>query len=403
MALQYPGDWKFDGVGFGVPPFAVADFLNLLTTIAEDSWPLIESFKASFGRTYRSSSFSFAVGDLETAMQNQAGNAAAFVDALWKSIEVAKEEGAKTPSHHTVNKYLERHHIPLRVNPPHLELTADGSVVDGGQPVASEAVTRMSFTLGDIVGSGGYGTVYRATRETSVATFEYAVKLLDPSPFVDNVEKARERFAREVTLLSSLQHRAIVTLIDAGVTSERKAYIAMPFIHGQDLRTACQTLEVSAVLDVFIEILRGLQAAHAAHIIHRDLKPTNIIVRSSDSQPIIVDFGAAYKLDDLDANTLTTAAVGTLGYIPSEVIANPKLRSPRQDVYACGVMLYEVFAGRKPDPSNYLPLGDVRAELAELDVIIRGAIAGETTRTASAEAFALQLETVKARRRGTDR
>jgi serine/threonine protein kinase len=100
-------------------------------------------------------------------------------------------------------------------------------------------------------------------------------------------------------------------------------------------------------------------------------------------------------MDDLDAASLTSYAVGTLGYIPSEIAADPKQRSAAQDIYACGVMLYEVFAGRLPDPLNYAPLSAIRVELRPLDAIVRAAISGVGTRTRSASDFASQLSAIR--------
>lgn len=88
---------------------------------------------------------------------------------------------------------------------------------------------------------------------------------------------------------------------------------------------------------------------------------------------------------------MTTSEVGTIGYIPSEVIANPKLRSPRQDVYACGIMLYEGLASRQPDPNNYQPLAEVKKEYSVIDPIITKAIAKDSQRMNSAKAFADHL------------
>jgi hypothetical protein len=371
MALRYPGEWKFDGVGFGVPPDAVDDFARLLLKTAGNSKDLIERFKRSFGRMQTSSSWEWAVQDLESGMRDQAENAAAFVDAVWECIEAAKESGVTVPTPSTVNRMLVTHHIALRLEPPDLKLTIAGSVTDG-PPASSSADSghQLPFVLGEEIGRGGYGTVYKATRTTNVATFEYAVKLFEPSPFIENVDKARQRFEREIRALSAVQHRAIVQLVDAGITSEQRAYIAMPLIVGANLAVACQHGELRPILEVFVEILRALQTAHEASVIHRDLKPTNVMVRASDRQPIIVDFGASYIRDELSEKNLTTTVVGTRGYIPPEVLADPALRSNRQDVYACGAMLYQLLAGRLPSTSEYAPLEAVKPEYRRLDPVI---------------------------------
>ena len=146
---------------------------------------------------------------------------------------------------------------------------------------------------------------------------------------------------------------------------------------------------------MFVEVLRALEYAHAGGVIHRDLRPMNILVRTSDRQPIILDFGAACVLDEMDTTGLTTHAVGTLGYIPSEVLADPGLKTPLHDVHTCGVMLYEVLAGQRPDPANYSPLTLVDEAFDFLDDIVARAIAGVDQRTGSAAEFANQLESLR--------
>jgi serine/threonine protein kinase len=191
----------------------------------------------------------------------------------------------------------------------------------------------------------------------------------------------------KINILKQLQHRAIVAYIEAGIDWDGKPYILMPLIEGVNLREAVAGHDLQTILQVFAEILMALDYAHSLNIIHRDLKPSNILVRSSDHQPIIVDFGCAYLLDNADASSLTTTLVGSLGYIPSEVMSNPKLRSPLHDVFACGVMLYEVLAGTRPDLHDYQPLARVKKEFGVIDPVIRDAIAPASARIGSASSF----------------
>ena len=397
MALEYPGEWKFEGVGFGVPPEAVREVFELVLEISGDSKSAVEDFKSAFGSVSSSSSFDWAVSDLDSAIKSRASNAATFVDGLWSGIESAKSEGLKVPSARVVNKLLEKHGIPLRVEPPHLVLTdADAIIVEGNAKGGSSSSPTPLFTLGDKIGAGGYGVVYKATRATAVSEFEYAVKILDPSPFVTDYEKALLRFQREVKAMQLLQHRAIVLYYEAGLTIDKKPYVVMPYINGKDLRSATSGQPLDATLRMFLEVTAALAYAHGLKVLHRDLKPTNIVVRESDQQPIILDFGSAYLLDYLDSNSLTSNVVGTIGYIPTEVVADPKLRSPLQDVYACGVMLYECVAGWMPDPADYVPLAEIDEAYEPLDPVVRKAISGAAKRTKTAAELHEQLATVHA-------
>lgn len=385
MSLNYPGEWKFEGIGFGVPPNAVEEFFQLLIEIGGTSKDAIENFKSAFGNTGSSSSLGWAVTDLSSAMTAYAANAAAFVDSLWSCIEYAESAELKVPPVRFLNKILEKHSVPLVIDPPNLKALGGDAVIVAsvGDESASTNPTPL-FKLGDKIGSGGYGVVYKATRGTAVSEFEFALKLLDPSPFVDDHEKAIKRFQREVKAVQLLQHRAIVPYYEAGMTLDNKPYLVMPYIDGVDLRSAAEALLLPDILKMFEEITGALGYAHNLNVIHRDLKPRNVIVRKSDQQAIILDFGSAYLLDYLDSDSLTTNVVGTLGYIPIEVLANPKARSPLQDIYACGVMLYECMGGHLPDPTDYEPLAGIDPTYKPFDDVIQGAIAGAKKRTSSA-------------------
>lgn len=398
MGLEYPGEWKFEGIGFGVPPSAVEEFFSLLLEIGGNSKEAVEEFKAAFGSSGSSSSLDWAITDLSGAMTGRASNAAAFVDSVWSSIESAKELALKVPSVKLINRILEKHAVPLVIDPPNLKALGGDAVIVAAAVGGGSASANLTplFKLGDKVGSGGYGVVYKATRGTAVSEFEFALKLLDPSPFVDDYEKAVKRFQREVKAVQLLQHRAIVPYYEAGITLDNKPYLVMPYIDGVDLRSAAETLLLPDILRMFEEVTGALGYAHGLNVIHRDLKPRNIIVRKSDQQPIILDFGSAYLLDYLDSDSLTTNVVGTAGYIPIEVLSNPKARSPLQDIYACGVMLYECIAGHVPDPTDYDPLSDIDESYAPMDEVIRSAIAGAKKRTSSAKELMHQLQDVRA-------
>ena len=391
MPLEYPGEWKFDGLNERIPGEAISDFHEVILKIASGSsqrWNIIERFKSAFGRSGSSSTESWAESDLYSAMSDYANNAALFVDALWSGIEnVEKQVGV--PSFAYINKLLSQHEIPLIINPPKLVLKrGDASVVESEASNTTGGLDSGHVYLkGDELGRGGYGIVYKVTRKTSVADFEFAMKVLDPSPFNEDLDRALARFRREIKILKQLQHRAIVAYIEAGVDWDGKPYILMPLIEGLNLREAVAGHDLKTILQVFAEILMALDYAHSLDIIHRDLKPSNILVRSSDNQPIIVDFGCAYLLDNANASSLTTTLVGSLGYIPSEVMSNPKLRSPLHDVFACGVMLYEVLAGTRPDLNDYQPLALVKKEFGVLDPVIRNAIAPASSRIESASSF----------------
>lgn len=332
VSLNYPAEWKFEGVGFPMPGQAQSEFFDLLIQIADGSQSVIEVFQTKFGGNGSSTSLGWARSDLDVAMSSRCINAALFIDSLWASIEWAQKADLKTPAPRVLNAVLRKHGVPLSIEPPSLALTKpDAVIVDAGaSAIAAQEGGKLApmFVLGEQIGSGGYGVVYKAVRSTAVGEFEYALKVLDPSPFVDDYENALKRFQRETKALQSLQHRAIVQHFEAGVTLDRKPYVVMPLIVGSNLRVAASRMEARAIVGMFVEITGGLAYAHSQGVLHRDLKPTNVLVRDSDTQPIIVDFGSAYLLDLLDSDSLTNRVVGTIGYIPIEVLNNPKFARP---------------------------------------------------------------------------
>jgi serine/threonine protein kinase len=148
----------------------------------------------------------------------------------------------------------------------------------------------------------------------------------------------------------------------------------MQLIEGKNLRDAAAEMAPEQILLTFLEFTAGLEFAHAKDVLHRDLKPSNILVRRSDQQPIVLDFGLACAFDEADSQSLTTGTVaGSLGYMPPEVQIDPKARSPLHDVYSCGVILYELFARKRPDTTDYQSLAAVEPKLAVLDSIVERA------------------------------
>jgi hypothetical protein len=397
MALDYPGEWKFDGIGESIPPGAIDELHELLLLTAsgagfDNTKKFLERFKSAFGRKGWSTNTSFAESDLKDAMAGKADNAAFFVDSLWAAIESVQADVA-VPSADRINKVLLNHAIPLKIDPPSLLLVrGDVAIVDAATDDTSSS--QPIYVKGDVIGHGGFGVVYKVSRTTAISEFHYAMKVLDPSSFNENKERAAARFKREIEALKMLQHRGIVPIIEAGLEQEGKPYILMPLIEGTRLRDALSGCDLLSLRNAFCEILRALDYAHSAGVIHRDLKPSNVMIRSSDQQPIILDFGCAYLFDAENEESLSSKYFGTTAYIPAEVIRDPKQRSTLHDVYACGVTLYEVAAGALPDPDDYDPLERVNPTFAVLDPIIRDAIAPAKRRIISAVAFLSRLEEV---------
>ena len=386
--LDYPPDWKFEPPAIEIPADAHLEFLGLIgkIVVGQSAFRVYEVFKSHFGIASASSDTSWAETDMARAMGGFMLDAVAYVSRFWSALEELRERQIPIPRPQVLNGILRVHVVPLVIEPPLLRLAgADAVVMAAGTTVSAIPRQAHHIILGAQIGQGGFGTVYKATRATSVAPFEYALKLLNPSPFIADHAKAAARFARESRILQILQHRAIVAYYETGMMDANQAYILMPLITGATLRSA--PMAVDQALRTMQEVLRGLEYLHGQQVIHRDLKPSNIMIRESDGQPLILDFGCAYLFDDLPEDTLTTALIGSAGYIPPEVHSNPTMRDARQDVYACGIILYELLRGHRPDPLDYAPLTEVIPELAPFDVLVKEAIAPFPKRLPSAREF----------------
>ncbi|WAZ21163.1 Stk1 family PASTA domain-containing Ser/Thr kinase [Streptomyces cinnabarinus] len=190
---------------------------------------------------------------------------------------------------------------------------------------------------------GGMATVYRAvdTRLDRVL----ALKVMHPGLAVDGTFV--ERFIREAKSVARLAHPNVVQVFDQG-TDGSYVYLAMEYIAGCTLRDVLRdrgALQPRAALDILEPVLAALGAAHRAGFVHRDMKPENVLI-GDDGRVKVADFGLVRSVDTV---TSTTGAVlGTVSYLAPEQIDQPGAADARVDVYACGVVLYEMLTGEKP-------------------------------------------------------
>lgn len=210
---------------------------------------------------------------------------------------------------------------------------------------------------------GGQGAVYKAIQVSTGRTV--ALKILLDVPIFAG--KRRERFEREIELVSRLQHPNIVTIFESGVVVDRPFY-AMEYIDGLPIDDyfLANRPTVEEAARIFSMITRAVAHAHKRGIIHRDLKPLNILV-DLDGQPHVLDFGLAKELESQsDSNggiSITGQVVGTLPYLsPEQASGDPDEVDTRSDVYSLGVIFYRLLTGTYP----YVVEGDpniVRANI----------------------------------------
>jgi serine/threonine protein kinase len=207
------------------------------------------------------------------------------------------------------------------------------------------------------IGRGGMGVVWLAARADGQHERQVALKM----PLVENLNwLLAARFARERNILASLEHPGIARLYDAGVDSETQPYIALEYVVGVPINDYVRdnSLKPEATVALFTKVINAVSHAHAQLVIHRDIKPTNILV-DAKGEPHLLDFGIAKLLDDedsmsADATQLTrmSGRALTLDYASPEQV-NGQTLGTASDVYALGVVLYELLTGNKP----YAPKG----------------------------------------------
>ncbi len=207
-----------------------------------------------------------------------------------------------------------------------------------------------NYKLVSVLGHGGTGTVYLGERADRQYSAQVAVKIVDSGTMQGELGL---RFRAERQILASLNHANIARLIDAGETEEGNPYLVMEYVHGEPLDRYCdrQQLGVRERLQLFLDICGAVQYAHQNLVVHRDLKPANILV-TAEGAPKLLDFGIAKLLDAGEA-----AAAMALTRMNDRLLT-PEYASPEQilgrpvttasDVYALGVVLYELLTGLRP-------------------------------------------------------
>jgi len=209
--------------------------------------------------------------------------------------------------------------------------------------------TLGGYRIDATIGSGATGVVYRATPEDG--SDPVALKVLHDN--LGSITGLERRFQREARVLKKLSHENIVEIHDFGM-EEGRTFIAMELLHGQTLEDSLEEVPIEPMkaLEYYEPILEALAEAHEHDVVHRDLKPANVFLESNGHVKLL-DFGLAKMLSiDETASedgTLTRKGriVGTPAYMAPEQITGVFI-DVRADVYALGVMLYELLADRRP-------------------------------------------------------
>ncbi|MCC7535267.1 MAG: protein kinase [Deltaproteobacteria bacterium] len=242
-------------------------------------------------------------------------------------------------------------------------LDADTLDAEGGGRVAgvedASGLFADRYRIERLIGRGGMGAVYKARDELLGEAVAIKVVDLGDAPQPSTVERLR----REVRLARRVTHPNVARTHDVGEWRGRH-FLTMELVEGTDLEAVLErekALAPARAISLAIGIAEGLAAAHAAGIVHRDLKPANVLV-ANDQRVLLTDFGIAKSLADATGMSRTTGTMGTLLYMAPEQVRG-LAGDGRTDVYAFGLVLYEMLSGTYP----FLESTAIATALARLD------------------------------------
>lgn len=229
---------------------------------------------------------------------------------------------------------------------------------------ASLVGTRVGpYIIGEELGRGGMGAVFRAFRTDGGFEQDVAIKISNRVLLSADLER---RFKNERQILAKLEHANIVHLLDGGVTADKLPYYVMELVEGSPITNYCSEngLGIAERLLLFQQVCSAVNYAHRHLIVHRDLKPSNILV-TRNGEVKLLDFGIA-KILGGEAQTQTVNAPITPEYASPEQILDTPI-STASDIYTLGVVLYELLTGKKPAEIYGVGRTDISRGIREID------------------------------------
>jgi len=257
------------------------------------------------------------------------------------------------------------------------QFLAPATPVAAASPSAGQRLG--AWVLREPIGSGGMGQVWLAERGDGLYSAQAAIKLLHDRPGRDRAagQAERDRFAREGELLARLVHPHIARLLDAGITPEGARFLVLEYVAGQPLDGWCDArrLGLPERLQLFLQVCEAVAFAHAHLVVHRDLKPANILV-TAEGQVKLLDFGVAKLLGDepQDSELTRAAAAGlTPAYAAPEQLTGGAI-STATDVYALGVLLFQLLSGQRPYAGSASTPADLLRDIVDAEPLSLAAV-----------------------------
>ncbi len=249
----------------------------------------------------------------------------------------------------------------LETDDEDVDFLEDSISGEGDEPDPMIGTNLGPYHLVRHLASGGMGTVYLGERSDEAYKGQVAVKVLKRG--MDTAEIVR-RFRKERQILANLDHPNIIRMFDGGSTPSGRPYLIMEYIKGTNLISYCQDndLSLEARLFLFLKTCDPVAFAHHNLIVHRDLKPGNILV-TDEGEPKLLDFGIAKLLDPKENETRTRVgkSLMTPAYAAPEQILGEAITTAC-DVYALGVLLHQMLAGRLPEKASITRNSDATGE-----------------------------------------
>ncbi len=257
------------------------------------------------------------------------------------------------PTRRRLQRFIDRRFFHIDIDYEAIQKLQHFAEIRPKQP--GEKISWRGMEM-ELIQRGGMSEIYRAHHPALNRTV--AVKLLSPNLLHD--PHSRRRFQREASIVSRLHHPNIIPLHEFG-ESEGLCFIIMDYVEGPSLSAylkECGRLPLEQTLSIIGDLTAALDHIHAQRLVHRDVKPSNVMLRPAGDpkgpafQAILADFGIAKVVASTETNLTLAGTIGTFDYMSPEQIQGRTAVDGRTDIYALGVMTYELLTGEKPFPAN---------------------------------------------------